>query len=288
MRQGMELIDERIKLVVNEHVAHVVLARSEKMNALDMAMIKAIDLVGERIKADKTIRAVVLSSDGEHFCAGLDKSVFTSLLEGADISLDPSKHSVIENQQKEPFKLAQRTHGVANIYQYVVWMWRELSVPVVVAIQGVTFGGGLQLALGGDCRFASPNSRFSILEMKWGLIPDMGGIQIMRNLVRDDVMRMLSYTAQEFSADKAKEWGFITDVVEDPVAHSLALAKKIAQQSPDAIRTTKKVISESYDLSAEEGLLLEAQEQDKILGNTNQVEAVMSQLQGRPAKFIDQ
>ena len=123
--------------------------------------------------------------------------------------------------------------------------------------------------------------------MKWGLIPDMGGLQIMRNLVRDDVIRMLSYTAQEFTAEQAKEWGFITDIVEDPVAHSLALANKITQQSPDAIRATKKVIGESYRLSVEEGLLLEAQEQDKLLGKTNQVEAVMSQLYGRQAKFVD-
>jgi len=123
--------------------------------------------------------------------------------------------------------------------------------------------------------------------MKWGLIPDMGGIQIMRNLVRDDVIRMLSYTAQEFTAEQAKEWGFITDIVEDPVAHSLALANKITQQSPDAIRATKKVISESHGLSVEEGLLLEAQVQDTLIGEPNQVEAVRAQLQGRSAKFVD-
>ena len=268
----MELIHDRVKLIIEDHVAHVVLARSEKMNALDMTMIKAIQVVGERIKEQKIIRAVVLSSEGDHFCSGLDKSALTSLS---------------ESDEKEPFKLANRTHGVSNVYQHVVWMWRELAMPVLVAIQGVTFGGGLQLMLGGDCRFASPASRFSILEMKWGLIPDMGGIQIMRNLVRDDVMRMLSYTAQEFTADQAKEWGFITDIVEDPVAHSLELANKIAQQNPDAIRAVKKVIGESYALSPEQGLLLEAREQDKILGKANQIEAVMSQLQGRPAKFTD-
>lgn len=266
----MELIHDRIKLTINEHVAHVVLARSDKMNALDASMIKGIELVGESIRADHAIRAVVLSAEGEHFCAGLDKSNFNPL-----------------TSNKKSLKLADRTHGFSNVYQYVVWMWRELTMPVIVAIQGITFGGGLQLMLGGDFRFASPSARFSILEMKWGLIPDMGGIQIMRNLVRDDVIRMLSYTAQEFTAEQAKEWGFITDIVEDPVAHSLALANKITQQSPDAIRATKKVISESHGLSVEEGLLLEAQVQDTLIGEPNQVEAVRAQLQGRPAKFID-
>ena len=283
----MALIHERIKLTVKEHVAHVVLARADKMNALDTQMIEGIESVGEIIKADKTIRAVVLSADGEHFCAGLDKSNFTSLLENANMSLDSDKQSVSKAGHKKSIKLVERTHGIANVYQYVVWMWRELTMPVIVAIHGITFGGGLQLMLGGDCRFASPNSRFSILEMKWGLIPDMGGLQIMRNLVRDDVIRMLSYTAQEFTAEQAKEWGFITDIVEDPVVHAIGLADEIARQSPDAIRATKKVIGESYSLSVEEGLLLEAQEQDKLLGKTNQVEAVMSQLYGRQAKFVD-
>ena len=204
----MALIHERIKLTVKEHVAHVVLARADKMNALDTQMIEGIESVGEIIKADKTIRAVVLSADGEHFCAGLDKSNFTSLLENANMSLDSDKQSVSKAGHKKSIKLVERTHGIANVYQYVVWMWRELTMPVIVAIQGITFGGGLQLMLGGDCRFASPNSRFSILEMKWGLIPDMGGLQIMRNLVRDDVIRMLSYTAQEFTAEQAKEYRY--------------------------------------------------------------------------------
>jgi len=217
----MELIHDRVKLAINNHVAHVELSRPEKMNALDILMIKAIQVVGERIKKEKTVRAVVLSSDGENFCSGLDKSIFTSLFNGANIKGESNKHEALKDHHQEIVKLATRTHGVSNVYQYVVWMWRELPIPVIVAAQGVAFGGGLQLMLGADLRFANANSRFSILEMKWGIIPDMGGIQIMRNLIRDDVMRMLSYTAQEFSADQAKEWGFITDIVEDPVAHAL-------------------------------------------------------------------
>ena len=132
----MALIHERIKLTVKEHVAHVVLARADKMNALDTQMIEGIESVGEIIKADKTIRAVVLSADGEHFCAGLDKSNFTSLLENANMSLDSDKQSVSKAGHKKSIKLVERTHGIANVYQYVVWMWRELAMPVLVAIQG--------------------------------------------------------------------------------------------------------------------------------------------------------
>ena len=180
----MELIHERISFVVNNHVAHVSLSRADKMNALDVKMIEAIPLVSERIKQDKSIRAVVLSGEGEHFCSGIDKSNFTSLLEKRHILLDP---------EKTEYVLAERSHGKCNIYQYVVWMWRELPMPVIVAVNGIAFGGGLQLMLGGDMRFASPASRFSIMEMKWGLIPDMGGIQAMGALVRDDVC--LLYTS---------------------------------------------------------------------------------------------
>ena len=280
----MSYINERIKLIVEDHIAQVSLARPEKMNALDQLMIDAIVQTGEIIRKDQSIRVVVLSGEGEHFCAGLDKSNFTALLETSEMSLAPN-NSASENAKQ--FKLADRTHGVSNIYQHLVWLWRELPVPVLVAIEGIAFGGGLQIMLGGDCRFASSKSRFSILEMKWGLIPDMGGIQVMRQLVSDDVIRMLTYTAQEISAQQAKDWGFITDIVDDPLQHCLALAKQITQQNPDAIRVAKKVIEASNDLTAEQGLLLEAQSQDQIVGKPNQIEAVMSQLQKRLAEFSD-
>ena len=274
----MELIHDRIQLSISNHVAHVVLTRPDKMNALDFDMIEAIPMVGERIKADSSIRAVVLSGAGGNFCAGLDKSNFASLLEKRHLLLDPERPKVV---------LAERTHGIANVYQNVVWMWRQLPMPVIVALNGVTFGGGLQIALGGDFRYASEDTRFSILEMKWGLTPDMGSTQIMRHLVRDDVIRELTYTARQFSAEEAKGWGFVTDVVDDPVAHALDRAYEIANHNPDAIRAAKKVLEAANYQSVEEGLLMEAVEQDKIIGKANQVEAVMSRLQKRPAKFVD-
>lgn len=274
----MIVIHDRIQLTIENHVAHVVLSRADKMNALDVAMLEAIPMVGEKIRSIETIRAVVLSGDGGNFCAGLDKSNFAAILEKKDSFL---------NSTDPEINLAKRTHGIANALQHVVWMWRDLAMPVFVAIEGVALGGGLQIALGGDCRYATPSSRFSILEMKWGLVPDMGSTQIMRHLVRDDIIRELTYTAKIFTAEQAKEWGFITDIVQDPVAHALGIANDVVNSNPDAIRASKKIIEAANYLSVAEGLLMESVEQDNVIGEPNQIEAVMSQLQKREAEFID-
>jgi len=274
----MALVHDRIELNIENHVAQVVLSRADKINALDIAMLEAIPMVGDKIRADKSIRAVVLSGAGGNFCAGLDKENFSRMLNSNNASIDEKPPELV---------LATRTHGIANLVQHVVWMWRDLPQPVLVAIDGMALGGGLQIALGGDCRYATPNSSFSILEMKWGLIPDMGSTQIMRHLVRDDVIRELTYTAQFFSAKKAKEWGFITDIIDDPVNHALLVAQKIAEQNPDAIRAAKKVIESANYQSVAEGLLMESVEQDGVIGQANQVEAVMSQLQNRAPNFKD-
>ena len=261
----MPLIHDRIELNIENHIAHVVLSRADKMNAFDIAMLEAIPMVGEKIRENKSIRAVVLSGAGDNFCAGLDKDNFTGMLDNKKILLDKDNPQLV---------LAKRTHGIANVVQHAVWMWRELPVPVLVAIDGIAVGGGLQIALGGDCRYATPNSSFSIFETQWGLIPDMGSTQIMRHLVRDDIIRELTYTAKFFTAEQAKEWGFITDIVDDPVSHAFSIARDIVNKSPDAIKAAKKIIEAANYQSAEEGLLMEAEEQDKIIGKENQIEAV--------------
>jgi enoyl-CoA hydratase/carnithine racemase len=166
-------------------------------------------------------------------------------------------------------------------------MWRELPMPVIAAIDGFALGGGLQIALGADFRYAAANSKFSILEMRWGIVPDMGSTQIMRHLVRDDVVRELTYTAKIFSAQEAKEWGFITDIVESPLEHAMAVAEQISLKNPDAIRASKKILEASHYQTAEEGLLMESAEQDKIMGTPNQIEAVMAELQKRKPDFVD-
>jgi enoyl-CoA hydratase/carnithine racemase len=274
----MPLIHERIELTIKDNVAHVSLARPDKMNALDTKMFEAIPLVGELQKADESVRTVIVSGQGGNFCAGLDKSNFEGLLQNKGVSIEGDGNST---------KLAERTHGIANAVQYTVWMWRELPMPVIAAVEGVALGGGLQISLGADIRIAAPDSRFSILELKWGIIPDMSSTQIMRHMVRDDVIRELTYTARIFSAQEAKEWGFITHISENPLEHAKRLAHEIVMKNPDAIRAAKRVIDKSYHQSPSEGLLMESVEQDQIMGSANQIEAVMAALQKRAPNFKD-
>ncbi len=272
------MINNRITLSIDNHVAIVTLSRADKMNALDSKMFETIPMVGEEIRQNSSIRVVVISGDGGNFCAGLDKSNFSSMLDP-----DGEKNS----SDGLPPALADRTHGIANAAQYAAWMWRELPMPVIAAIDGFCLGGGLQIALGADFRYATPNSQFSILEMRWGIVPDMSSTQIMRHLIRDDVIRELTYTAKIFDAKQAKEWGFVTDVVDDPLAHALSVADEIANKNPAAIRSAKKIIDASYYQTAAQGLLMESVEQDKIMGAPNQIEAVMAELQKRKPNFID-
>lgn len=274
----MPLIHERIELTIKDNVAHVSLARPDKMNALDTKMFEAIPMVGELLKADKSVRTVIVSGQGGNFCAGLDKSSFEGLLQNKGVSIEGDGNST---------KLAERTHGIANAVQYTVWMWRELPMPVIAAVEGVALGGGLQISLGADIRIAAPDSRFSILELKWGIIPDMSSTQIMRHMVRDDVIRELTYTARIFSAQEAKEWGFITHISENPLEHAKRLAHEIVIKNPDAIRAAKRVIDKSYHQSPSEGLLMESVEQDQIMGSANQIEAVMAALHKRAPNFED-
>ncbi|MFT6408391.1 MAG: enoyl-CoA hydratase/carnithine racemase [Arenicella sp.] len=272
------MINNRIELTVENHIAHVKLSRAQKMNSLDSEMFDAIPMVGEQIRQDSSIRVVVISGDGGNFCAGLDKSNFSSMLEDSGVSIGENASAA---------GLAERTHGIANAAQYAAWMWRELPMPVIAAVEGFCLGGGLQIALGADFRYAKANSKFSILEMRWGIVPDMSSTQIMRHIIRDDVIRELTYTAKIFDAEQAKEWGFVTEVVDDPLAHAMSVAEQIAYKNPDAIRAAKKIIDAANYQTAQQGLLMESVEQDKIMGTPNQIEAVMAELQKRKPSFKD-
>jgi enoyl-CoA hydratase/carnithine racemase len=265
-------MENRIDLHVDGGVAHVRLVRADKMNALDGDMFDAIIEVGNRLRADKSVRAVVLSAQGKAFCAGLDMANFADMADG-------STGEVARNA------LEVRTQGVSNTPQHAAWMWRELPVPVIAAVHGVAFGGGFQVALGADMRYAAPGTRFSVMEIKWGLVPDMAGTQLMRNLVRDDVARELTYTGRIFEAEEALRLGLVTRVCEDALALALETAQQIAARNPDAIRAAKRLWNNAPYISAEQGLLEESREQDRIIGRPNQVEAVMAELEGRPAKF---
>ncbi len=272
---------DRVEINVNAGVADVRLVRADKMNALDNQMFAALAEAGEQLASMKEVRAIVLSGEGRAFCAGLDMANFAGML-------DPGKAAAASpTAGTDGGRLAKRTRGIANDPQHAAWLWRELPVPVIAAVHGVAFGGGFQVCLGADIRYAAPGTRFSVMEIKWGLVPDMAGTQLMRGLARDDIIRELTYTGRIFSAEEALEYGFVTRIAEDPLALALSTAQEIAARNPDAIRASKRLFNAAHDLSPEEGLLMESREQDLIIGKPNQVEAVMAELEKRPAVFRD-
>ena len=269
---------DRITIAVEEGVADVRLVRSDKMNALDGAMFDAIEEAGEQLRANSEVRVVVLSGEGRAFCAGLDMGNFAAMAGAGDDSGGPAESGDVR-------KLETRTHGIANKPQNAAWMWRELPVPVIAAVHGVALGGGLQLALGADVRYAAPGTRMSVMEIKWGLVPDMAGTQLMRHLARDDVVRELTYTGRMFEAEEAQRLGFVTAVCDDPLERAMETARYIATRNPDAIRADKQLLNAALYLDQAEGLLLESRLQDAIIGQPNQVEAVMAEMEGRAASF---
>jgi enoyl-CoA hydratase/carnithine racemase len=274
-------MEDRVSITVEDGVADVRLVRSDKMNALDSRMFDAIAEAGEKLRADAAVRVVVLSGEGRAFCAGLDMSNFAGMAEGGTAGVGDG------GTEKSGGGLSPRTHGIANLAQHAGWMWRELPVPVIAAVHGVAFGGGFQVMLGADMRYVAPGTRLSIMEIKWGLVPDMGGTQLLRNLVRDDVVRELTYTGRIFSAEEGAGYGVVTQVVEDPREHAMALAREIAGKNPGAIRADKRLCNAANLVSTAEGLLMESEEQDKLIGTPNQVEAVMAEFERRAANFTD-
>jgi enoyl-CoA hydratase/carnithine racemase len=269
-------MEERVSISVSEGVADVRLVRADKMNALDQAMFEALVAATDRLSKDKSVRVVVLSGEGRAFCAGLDMGRFAAMKEKGGNGIPGG-----ENRD-----LTARTHGQANFPQAAVWGWRQLPVPVIAAIHGVAFGGGFQLALGADMRFLSSDARMSVMEIKWGLVPDMAGTPILASLVRDDILRDLTYTGRIFSAQEAMSYGLATRICDDPRAAALEVACEIAGKSPDAIRAAKRLLN---NLSVDPGpaLLAESVEQQKLIGSANQTEAVRANLEKRAPKFAD-
>ncbi|MBB4263702.1 MULTISPECIES: crotonase/enoyl-CoA hydratase family protein [unclassified Bradyrhizobium] len=269
-------MEERVSISISEGVADVRLVRADKMNALDQAMFEALVAATDRLSKDKSVRAVVLSGEGRAFCAGLDMGRFAAMKEKGGNGIPGG-----ENRD-----LTKRTHGQANFPQQAVWGWRQLPVPVIAAVHGVAFGGGFQLSLGADMRFLSADARMSIMEIKWGLVPDMAGTPILASLVRDDILRDLTYTGRIFSAQEAMTYGLATRICDDPRAAALEVAREIAGKSPDAIRAAKRLLN---NLSVDPGpaLLAESVEQQKLIGSANQTEAVRSNLEKRAAKYAD-
>jgi len=260
-------MSDRVTISVSDHIADVRFNRPDKLNALDKAQLEGIADAGEKLADMSGIRAIVLSGEGKGFCAGLDMSSFT----------EPSTTS----------KLTERTHGNANLYQHVVLQWRKLAPPVIAAVHGACIGGGLQFASAADIRIVAPDAKMSIMEMRWGLIPDMGSFSTWRSFVRDDILRELTYTNRIFSGEEGKDLGFVTHLSQTPREDAMTLATEIASRNPDAIKASKRLINVLPDLNEDEILMMESEEQDKIGRTPNQIEAVMAFMQKRAANFTD-
>ena len=254
----------------NEGVADVRLNRADKMNALDSAMIEGILAAQDQLRAEPRLRAVVLHGEGRAFCAGLDLSRFRSMA---------------AEETGRGYTLADRTHGIANAPQQTAWGWRDLPVPVIAAVHGVAFGGGLQIALGADIRCVTSDVKLSVMEIKWGLVPDMAGIALLRELVRGDVARELTYSGRIINGDEAVRLGLATWAGSDPLAQARELARSIARRSPDAIRAAKRLLNRSADADAAALLVTESREQERLMGSPNQIEAVRAEMEQRPPEF---
>lgn len=269
---GDGLDNELVTISIEDGVADVRLNRPDKYNALSQAMFKAIVSAGEHLAQAKEVRCVVLSGNGRGFCAGLDVDSFAAMSDTPD---DASSG------------LLKATDGPENSAQRPAMVWKRLPVPVIGALHGVAYGGGAQIALGADIRIAAPDVKMSIMEIKWGLIPDMSITQTLRDLVPLDVAKELTFTGRILNGAQAQALGLVTEVDEHPHARAMDIARQIAGQNPDAIRAAKQLFESAWHANERDGLELEAALQTQLIGSPNQLEAIAANFEKRAPNFQD-
>jgi enoyl-CoA hydratase/carnithine racemase len=269
-------MNDRVLCSIKEGVADVRLNRPDKLNALDLAMFDALVATGRSLLRERGLRSVVLSGEGRAFCAGLDFSSFAAMAGDASPGPRPARQ-LFDRDPESPANFAQRA----------AWIWTELPVPVIAAIHGVAYGGGLQIALGADIRYVAPDARLSVMEVKWGLVPDMSGTQTLRHLVRLDVAKELTFTGRVVGGSEAVGLGLATHLSDTPREAAHALAREIAGKSPDAVRAAKRLWGRAFLSGNEDGLRLEQSLQAGLVGGPNQREAVKANLEKREPRFSD-
>ncbi len=265
-------MNDRVLITYDGYIAHVEMIREDKINALDAAMIKSLNDAIQELEGHKELRAIVLSGRGRGFCAGLDLANFTAMADGGSASV-----------QKRA--LLPRTYGLANDFQNLCFGWQKLPIPVIGAAHNVCLGGGMHIFLGADIRYAAPETKFSIMEIRWGLIPDMGSTPVLPSLARRDVLKELIFTGRIFKTDEAQELGFVTKIADDPLKAAFETAALIATKNPDAVRANKAILNQAAYMSEADILLMESRIQENIIGSENQIEAVMAELENRAANF---
>jgi enoyl-CoA hydratase/carnithine racemase len=260
------MTDQRVTLEIDDHVAHVRLNRPEKMNAVDGAMFAALLEAGDALKRAAGVRAVVLSGNGRGFCAGIDLG---NLASGGKIDLE----SLDEAGMTAP--------------QRCVMQWRALPAPVIASVHGVAFGAGLQIALGADIRIARPDAKLAFMEAKWGLVPDMAGVYLAERLLRGDVAADLIYSGRAVTGAEALGLGLVTRLSEEPLGEAMRLARELAGNSPDAVRTAKRILNAAAGAAPREVFLAESTNQRRLLKSANHREAVRARLQQETPHFTE-
>jgi enoyl-CoA hydratase/carnithine racemase len=263
-------MSEPVQVTIEGHIAQVTLNRPDKANAVNLAMFDALGAAGRELAKNRAVRAVVLAGAGDNFCAGIDVSLFTN----KDLAIDAQALSPLPG-------------SIANRFQAAAYAWRQLPVPVVCAIRGVAFGAGFQIAMGADLRYARPDSSLSIMEVKWGLIPDMAITTTLRDVLPVDRVKELAWSGRVVGGEEACQMGLVTVLHDDPLAAAIETARAICAKSPDAIRSMKRLFNSAWRLSDSEALALEAELQLGVLGKKNQLEAVMANMQKRLPEFDD-
>lgn len=262
-----------VSVEIEDHVADVRLNRPDKMNAINTDMWRAIGEAGGALIENRDVRAVVLSGNGRGFCAGLDMASFSDMAARSHDA--PGAGDSLKSSNDRP----------ENLFQRAALVWKRVPVPVIAALHGVALGAGAQIALGADIRFATPDLRFSILEIKWGLIPDVGITQTLRDLVPLDVAKELTFTGRMLDGQAAKALGLVTHLSEDPLSEARTLAAEIAAKSPDAIRLGKQLLDTAWHADERTGLELEARLQSRLIGSPNQIESIKANFEKRAPEF---
>ncbi|MFL6062147.1 MAG: crotonase/enoyl-CoA hydratase family protein [Marmoricola sp.] len=236
---------------ITDGIAHVRLTRPDKLNALTLRTLDELIATAQELRKDRTLRAVVISGQGDSFCAGLD---FASAMK--------SPAGIVKAFVPLPWR-------GTNAFQEACWAWRRLPVPVIAAVDGHCYGGGLQLALAADFRIATPDSEWSVLEARWGLIPDMTGVRSLAELVGIDTAKKLTMTAEMLSGKEAADLGLVTELAADPVVAALDLAHRIAQRSPDQVAAAKRLFNTTWTSGPRATFARERAEQLLLLALAN-------------------
>lgn len=268
-------MSDRVTIDIVDGVADVRLNRPDKMNALDRAMFNALEEAGEHLKADPSVRAVVLSGEGKAFCAGLDFGSFSKMADSNGAKAEDAAPLDIDENR------------ITHQGQQVAYAWTEMPAPVICAITGVALGGGFQIAMGADIRLIAPDARMSVLEIRWGLIPDMTGTQTLVRHVGLDVAKELAFTGRMVDGPECVEIGLATRLSDDPVADALALASDIAAKSPHAVKASKRLLNRAPLAGFADGFQAERDEINALIGSPNQVEAIQSYFEKRDAVYAD-